>query len=185
MSKIKPPGLLFFGLLVIAFAAIAFAVTQLSTPSTTAASQGHPKWDVSSMPDTVQFNDPSAPVAVYSVASGVKEASADGPRELQVKEVIVQNKSSKDVSSLTLRWTVTPLNERTTVLLRGQHETHVLRPLHKTLAAGHRQTLKLSLPKIAKILKTVPNADSYSGFAIIIGVSDVVFEDGSSWEEKD
>lgn len=183
MSKIEPRSLLVIGLLVVTLSVV-FAVSHSANPSTTAASQGHPNWEVAALPDTVQFNDPLVPVAVFNVASGTKDTAPSERKEFQIKEVILENRSPKDVSSVTLRWTVTPLNARTTILKRGQHVTHVLRSLHKPLVAGHRQTLKLSLPKIFEILKTVPNGDSYSGFAIIIGVSEIVFEDGSTWEEK-
>lgn len=184
LSEIKHQRTLFLILFVLTVA-VAIGLNGLTNHSTASALTGQqPKWVVSSMPDTDQFKDLSIPVTVFRVSSGIKDPVEGAVREYEVKEVIVENRSPRDVASVTLRWIITPFDARTTVLRRGELERHVLRSLHKPLIAGHRQTLKLSFPKIAQMIKGIPNADSYTGFAIIIGISKIEFEDGSTWMEE-
>jgi hypothetical protein len=143
--------------------------------------------ELASMPDVAQARDSTVPVFVFRVVSGFTEPDEAGSKEYQVKEVILENRSTKDVSAVTLRWKLTPLADRNTVLYMGRHETHVLSSLRKTLFIGHRQTLKLSLPKIADLIKEIPSGNELKapdGFALIIGVGEVVFADGSTWKEE-
>lgn len=163
MNKIRNPRFFIVCLLVLFVAAAAIGLSGLTKTSTTLASpynQGHPKWEVASIPDSAQWSDLSVPVAVFSIASGETDSVEGGPREHQVKEVIVENRSPRDVSKVTLRWLITPLNARKTVLQRGELETHVLRSFHKTLIAGHRQTLRFSSFKIGQLIKAFPDADA-------------------------
>jgi hypothetical protein len=142
------------------------------------------KWQISPKPDQYQYEDASVPVIAVRVVSG-PENEEEGKKTFTIKEAIVENRSTKNVESVVLRWVITPMKDETPVLFRGEMEPHKLSNLFKTLMAGHRQTLKLSVPNIALLLKDLPNADFYSNrLNVLIGVAKVTFEDGSTWEEK-
>ena len=141
--------------------------------------------EIAVMPDQQQFTNPAVPVVVFRAVSGLSEPDADAKKQYLIKEVILENRSTKDISSVTVRWVITPLNSRTTPLARGEFSPHVLQSLHKTLRAGQRQTLKLSHPKLSELIQQVPNVEAMgSKFVFLIGVAEVVFEDGSSWKEE-
>lgn len=142
------------------------------------------KWLISAKFDEYQYLDASVPVIVVRVVSG-PENKEEGKNTLVIKEAIVENRTTKNVESVVLRWVITPMKDETPVLFRGEMAPHKLIDLSKTLIAGHRQTLKLSVPKIAALLNELPNADSYANrFSVLIGVAKVTFEDGSTWEEN-
>jgi hypothetical protein len=142
-------------------------------------------WVVSSLPNTEQYQNPSVPLVVIRVVSGVSDPDKDKPSEYLVKEVVVENRSQKEVISVILNWTVVASNNRLTALNRGVLSRHVLKDLNKNLLAGHRQTLKLSHPKLGKMIKDIPNLEGMGKeFIIMIGVSEVTFEDGSTWKEE-
>lgn len=183
----KRPSVILLGVLALATAGVIFALSRNISSSTASASetqQAHPKWEVTSLSDTSQFNNPTVPVAVVRVVSGLTEPDERGKKQYVVKEVIVENRSTKNVASVTLRWLITPMDDRMSILQRGEMNPHILTALHKTLLTGRRQTLKLSLPKVGHLLKGVPNADAVTRFAVIIGVSQVAFDDGSIWKEE-
>jgi hypothetical protein len=112
------------------------------------------------------------------------EDPANGTMRFAIKEAILENRSSKNVQSVTVRWLVTPMVDEGNVLLRGDMEPHKLELLHKTLLAGHRQTLKLSTPNILQMLRDLPKAALYeTRYTLLIGVSKIVFEGGSTWSD--
>src|SRR4051812_3165057 len=135
------------------------------------------KWLISAKFDEYQYLDASVPIIVVRVVSG-PENEEEGKKKFVIKEAIVENRSTRNVESVVLRWVLTPMKDETPVLFRGEMEPQKLSNLFKTLTAGHRQTLKLSVPGIAKLLNGLPNADSYANrFTVLIGVAKVTFED--------
>jgi len=170
-------GLMFVSLV---FAASSNIVTTAGSPGQTQEGM-----EIAVMPDQQQFTNPAIPVATFSTVSGRSEPDANGKTQLLIKQVILENRSTKDVSSVTVRWLITPLNSRITPVARGEFSPHALQSLNKTLRAGHRQTLKLSHPKLFTLIQQIPNREVVGNkFAFVIGVAEVVFEDGSSWKEE-
>lgn len=142
------------------------------------------KFIISPLPDSEQYNNPSVPVVVVRTVSGIGE-SEEKKKAILIKEVIVENRSSKSVASITLSWKVSPINDRLTHLNRGILKPHVLSELHKKLLAGNRQTLKTTHPSIKQMLSDIPNLESMGNeFAILMGVDEVVFSDGTTWKES-
>lgn len=143
------------------------------------------KMEVAVMPDQQQFTNPGVPVIAVRTVSGLSEPDANAKKQYLIKEVIVENRSTKNVSSVTIRWIIAPINNRTTTLARGDFKPHVMQSLRKTLQAGNRQTLKLSHPRLNQLIEQVPNRASLGEkFVFLIGVAEVTFEDGSSWKEE-
>lgn len=142
------------------------------------------KFIISPLPDSEQYNNPSVPVVVVRTVSGIGE-SEEKKKAILIKEVIVENRSSKSVASITLSWKVSPINDRLTHLNRGILKPHVLSELQKKLLAGNRQTLKTTHPSIKQMLSDIPNLESMGNeFAILMGVDEVVFSDGTTWKES-
>lgn len=139
---------------------------------------------MASVADAEQYKNPATPVVVVSVTSGLSDPDADKNKQFLLKEVIVENRSNKKVSEITIRWAIAPMSDRLTLLSRGKLATHRLAQLNKELLAGQRQTLKLSHPKLGQLIEAIPNLEGMgTGFAFVIGVGEVVFEDGSIWKE--
>lgn len=135
--------------------------------------------------DMQQYETPAVPVAVVRVVSGLSEPNSEGKKQFLVKEVIVENRSNKEVTSITLRWKITPYSSPATALSKGNLKPHVLKSLHKSLLAGKRQSLKLAHPSVSQLIDRIPNVEAMStDFAFIVGVSEVTFEDGSTWKEE-
>ena len=142
------------------------------------------KWKVAVVADAEQFKNPAVPVVVVSTISGTTDPNAVGKKQFVVKEVIVENRSTKKVSAITFRWAIAPMDNRLAVLRQGELLPHNLTELRKSLVAGSRQTLKLSHPKISRLIEETAGIESMgTNFALIIGVGEVTFEDGSVWKE--
>ena len=135
--------------------------------------------------DSFQCKDPNAPVCVVSVVSGSSKPDENGKRHPFIKEVVVENRSMRNISSLVLRAAITQATDRVTVLKRVELDPQVSDPEHKILLAGQRQTLMFSQLRIFDLVQDIPAEKAPSRqFTMIIGVSQVTFEDGSSWKEK-
>src|SRR5258705_2951889 len=67
---------------------------------------------LASVADAEQFKKPGVPVVVVSVTSGLSDPDEHSKKQFVVKEVIVENRSNKNVSSVTIRWALSPLNNR-------------------------------------------------------------------------
>jgi len=161
---------------------VALGVTPSINP-THGFSQNPDGWEIAPKPDEHQYLDDSVPVFVFRVVSG-PENREEGKNAFVIKETIVENRSNKNVDSIVLRWVITPMNDESSVLLSGKMAPHKLADLYKTLMMGRRQTLKLSVPPIASLLKSLPTSETYSNrFKVLIGVAKVVFDDGSTWED--
>jgi len=177
MSKMRLPLIS-----AIAVVLVGFSLTtagKISTSSTSSA-QTEPYMEMAVMPDQQQFTNPAFPVVAVRTVSGRDEDQA----QYLIKEIIVENRSMKDVSSVKVRWVIAPLNSRTTSLRRGEFSPHVLSLMHKTLKAGQRMTLKLSHPKLLDLIHEIPNLKAMGNkFVFLIGVAEVVFDDGSVWKE--
>jgi hypothetical protein len=175
-------------LLVIGFVLLVVSIvcgTTRNIGRTADAAQASVGMEIAVIPDQQQFTNPAVPVAAIRIVAGLSDPDADGKTQLLIKEVILENRSSKDVSSVIIRWVITPLNSRATTLARGEVSPHVLQALDKALRAGKRQILKLSHPQLSTLIQQIPNCEAMGNkFAFKIGVAKVVFEDGSSWEEE-
>jgi hypothetical protein len=183
----RKPKITQMRLLLLSGIAILLAGLGLATSNRTAdgAAQSGGGVEIAVMLDYPQFIDPAIPLVVVRTVAGNSNPDANSKQQLLIKEVIVENRSMKDVSAVTLRWLITPLNSRTTALARGEFSPHVLQNMHKTLRAGQRMTLKLVHPKLFDLIQQIPNREAMgSKFAIKVGVAMVVFADGSSWKEE-
>jgi hypothetical protein len=169
--------------LILASTALAITTAMLfSTRTSAIAIQG--KWEVATLPDWRQPTDTTVPVWVFRVTTDSASKDESGNRKYRISQVIVDNRSNKAVSAIRLRWAITPMLDRTDILKRGTFDPHILATLDKKLAPGERQTLPIiAHPKVGDLVKSIPDADSRPGFAFLIGVAEVVFDDGSTWKE--
>jgi hypothetical protein len=134
---------------------------------------------VTSILDTDQFFDASVPVGILRVTS-----LAEPQKPYKPDQVIVENRSSKKIEEITFRWSLTTMEDRETILQRGLMEPTKFRFQKKQLLAKKRQTIKLSMRSLKEILQDVKASDTVSGnYLFKIGISAVVFEDGSVWRE--
>jgi len=134
--------------------------------------------------DVLQCQDLQVPVCTIRMISAPGEPDEKGRRPVVIKEVLVENRSTKAVSSLVFRATITPAIDRTIVLKRVEFEP-VMKLVHKTLPPGEQETLEFSKVMIFDLIQDIPSEKNPSNnFAIVVGVSQEVFADGSSWKEQ-
>lgn len=175
----------FFAVSGFAFALVCLVFVAMTEVSSLASKVGtQAAMEIAVLPDQQQFTNPAVPVITVRTVSGRSDSDADSKKQILIKEVIIENRSEKNISSITVRWRITPLNSRLTTLVRGEFSPHELQSLGKTLKPGQRQTLKLSHPKLITLIQKIPNKEAMNNeFAFVIGVAEVIFEDGSTWKE--
>lgn len=144
-----------------------------------------PALTIACMPDTKQHLDASVPVSVVRTVVGRSEPDEKGVRKFLIKEIVVENRSEKEVASVTVRWVVAPLNARVKSLQRGTLQPQVMVSHGKSLRPKERVTLVPTHPTVKEMLGTLlQQPHSYGNeFAILIGVSEILFADGLTWKE--
>jgi hypothetical protein len=178
--------LVIFGVSALCVMAVFLTANNMAFRAISSAGQTPGGMEIAVMPDQQQYTAPSIPVVAVRAVSGLSESEPNKKQDYLMKEVILENRSTKDVSEITIRWVIVPFYSRTTHLARGEFKTYVLQSLHKTLRAGQRQTLKLTYhPRLFDLVQKVPNIERMGNkFVFLVGVSNVMFADGSSWEEE-
>lgn len=115
----------------------------------------------------------SQPVKVIGVVS-------DASHGFKVTSVGLKNTSSKVVSAVKLRWYITSEESRELVLLQG--DTNSVR-LGKGLPVGKSEYFETPIVSFGKVSKQLLRAGSLKGiFTIEVAVSQILYEDGSTWE---
>lgn len=144
-----------------------------------------PALTIACMPDSKQHLDPSVPVTVVRIVVGRSEPDEKGVRKFLIKEIVVENRSEKEVASVTVRWVVSPLNDRVKSLQRGTLQPQVMVALGKSLRPKERVSLVPTHPTVKEMLgQLLQQPHSFGNeFAILIGVSEIFFTDGSTWKE--
>jgi hypothetical protein len=139
------------------------------------------KWKVVTLFDNSQQYDPSVPVALTRGTSSLKEG--DNSR---LVELIVKNRTAKNISALKIRYYLTTDEDPKTILFPDSPlEIVSKRPDEKpTLPANQRRTFKVLNGKFSKLLKHLVKDGVLNGsFVITLKISEVLFEDGSMWKE--
>jgi hypothetical protein len=176
--KHKRPTLLFWSLIIL------FTVVVILGLASSRNKVSHKfQHSVSSVPDANQTLNESVPVGVLRVTS-----FPEAGKPYKAEQVILENRSSKNIEEVTLRWSLTTMEDRETVLQRGLMEPIKLKATKRRFLAKSRQTLKISLPALQEILQNVKlqNVKLLSGnFLITIGVKTVIFDDESTWQEDE
>lgn len=115
----------------------------------------------------------SQPVKVIGVGS-------DTINDFKVDTVGLKNTSGKEVSAVVLRWYVTSGESGDEVLLHG--DTNSL-TLGNGLPAGKSQYFDFPIVSFGRISKQLLKAGALQGdFRIEVAVSQILYEDGSTWE---
>ena len=138
----------------------------------TNADEAMPPGDWTLVSQPYQGTDLDAmPVIVNSVTSGI-----DG---LAVKYVGIWNRSPKPVTAVKLSWVLRTEQDPNTILERGQTPPIKFR---KGLPAGKQQALRYAVVSFLKIHKPLLKRGVLKGnYALDVAVSEVSYEDGSSW----
>jgi len=130
------------------------------------------KWAISAHPYVGTAYE-SQPVKVIGTIS-------DPTQGFKVTTVGLKNTSGKVVSAVKLRWYVTSEQSGDSILLQG--DTHPLQ-LGKGLAVGKSEYFDFPVLSFGKVSKPLLKAGSLQGvFTIEVAVSEILYEDGSTWE---
>lgn len=134
-------------------------------------------WGVGPGFDNSQLNDPSVPLVVKGVnmISGDPTTRFIGLVKLQGADL--ENRGARAASRVRLRWALVDRDEPDKILLEG-----VTAPFDARV--GARESLKTDTPPIFfnRIVQPLLVEGQLQGkFTIVVGVSEVAFEDGSVW----
>jgi hypothetical protein len=136
------------------------------------------KRGVSAQFDYPQLLDLSVPVFVRTTIMSSKEALID---KAGIKAVVVENRSGKAVVSIRLRWIATANSdrmERKNVFGQGLLDAQGV-----YISEGEKAELNVTMPQMSVMLKRwFAEYPAERVTAISIGVSEVVFDDGSTWK---
>lgn len=140
------------------------------------------KWRVVTVFDYKQHYDPTVPVEL------TRGTLANEENNKGLVEVIIKNRTSKNISSLKIRYFLTTSEDRKVILYQGSTlEIISKRTKEKpTLPANQRRIFDVKDGKFSKLLKPlVKNGELNGNFVITLQISGVVFEDGSVWKEEE
>jgi hypothetical protein len=133
------------------------------------------RWSAQSDLDEKQFNDPSVPVYVKGINMFWGRGKFLG--RMKIPEVILENRSPRQSSSVRLKWTITSQDEPDVVLLEG------VTPLFEARINSY-SAARVDVPEIYfnKILKPLRKEEELNGrFRLVLGVHEVQFSDGQQW----
>jgi hypothetical protein len=133
------------------------------------------RWSAQSDLDEKQFNDPSVLVYVKGVNMFWGRGKFLG--RMKIPEVVLENRSPRQASSLRLRWAITSQDEPDVVLLEG------VTPLFEARINPY-SVARVDIPEIYfnKILKPLRKEEELNGrFRLVLGVQAVQFSDGQQW----
>jgi hypothetical protein len=133
------------------------------------------RWSALSTFDEKQLNDPSVPVYVKGINMFWGRGKFLG--RMKIPEVVLENRSPQQASSVRLRWTVTTQDDPDVVLLEG------VTPLFEARINPY-SAARVDIPEIYfnKILKPLRKEEELNGrFRLVLGVQEVQFSDGQQW----
>ena len=142
-------------------------------------------WTAYVAPDLRQGEDPPVPVVVAGAGA------IQGPsnrRGMRLGCGVLKNRSEKSVVAVQLRWILIRRQDKSTIVQRGYTSQTVLQ-------TGHTLSIELSIPKeslrqtdfsiisFAAVTETLLEDEILSGdYALLVGVHEILFEDGSVWK---
>jgi hypothetical protein len=131
------------------------------------------KWTYSASPYTGPGYDAS-PVVVTSVGT-------DGAPSLSTRIVRVENRSSRPVAAIKLKWTLTTIQKPDFILQKGETE-RLTSP--DGFPAGKTRVLKHVVASFSELSKPLLKQGKLEGnYLLTVAVAEIFFADGSTWRE--
>lgn len=128
--------------------------------------------EIATLFDRRQIWNESVPVVVTTTMT-----SSEGG--WHVRGGRIRNRSSKTVEGVSLRWTITPFEQRNLVLNEG-----VTGRFRVDIPPGERRALRFPNMNFRRILRPLVRNETLEGrFLITISVTEAYFTDGSQWAE--
>jgi hypothetical protein len=146
------------------------------------AETGKPKFTkwITVMPDEIQYMDSSVPVVIFRTKTSPDPEYRD---RAGIKAAGLENRSRKGVRSVRLRW-VALLNKNRIPGLREWLGHGQLESMELAIEPGKKLKIEISAPKLSEMIKHwMEENPNDQQIAFYIGVSEVVFEDGSMWRD--
>ena len=140
------------------------------------------KWAVSVVPDPHQKENALVPVIVVRTTTSTNKG-----KDNALEQVILLNRSTKAVSEVKLSYVIHKIETPDAILYRGaQFEVKAKKGNEKyPLQANKRWVYGIPYGRLARFLKPVVKDGSLSGdFVIRLGVTEVIFEDGTVWKDQ-
>jgi hypothetical protein len=129
------------------------------------------KWGLAYIFDAAQIKDASVPVVVRGLL-GVSSVKDQGGK---IRCAELENRSAREVKSVTLRWALTTTEEKGKVLASGQ-----LPPVEARIAPGVRLKVQLRDAQFADFLRPVAGDGVLNGqYNLIVAVARVEYADGT------
>jgi len=130
------------------------------------------------VPDPSQRKVAAVPVIVTSIGFVV-----DKEKSLEFYKGYLENRSPKAVISVRIRWKLIADEDRELKNPLNRGETA---PISVRVEGNDKREVEFPIPKFHEITKPLVKSKSLHGkYFLIAGVSEVLFEDGSSWKEEE
>jgi hypothetical protein len=145
-----------------------------------APAQSQTKRWVSGIPDILQNRDDSVPVIITSIRMTPDKEYRE---RAGIKSGRLRNRSANTVRAVKLRWLATTAGDskkRERIFEQAEMEL-----FNVQIPAGDEREMEIPLPQLnEKLRKWMAENPLDEGLAITISVSEVFFEDGSSWKAE-
>jgi hypothetical protein len=139
------------------------------------------KWKVVTLFDSKQYADPSVPAELTRITT-----SGDGTNSGLV-ELIIKNRTSKNISSLKVGYYLTTDENQETILFQGPALEIISKKARKeklAIPANQRRTFDVKDGKLSRLIKPLVNNGQLNGsYTIMLKINAVTFEDGSVWRD--
>ncbi len=138
------------------------------------------KWTVAVVPDSRQFRNELVPVVVTRTTMSTEKGEDDA-----LEQVILWNRSEKDVASVKLRYSINAKEDANTMLYQSPQFDVFPKNAKKPnpLTKNRRWTFKVPNGRIARLIKPLVKEGELAGdYFVNVIVSEVVFEDGTIWK---
>lgn len=135
------------------------------------------KWTLGISFDIPQTNDDSVPVVISKMVNFMGHKKW---RNAKVTGLTLNNRSTRSVKAVQLRWIITSGEDRKTILLQG------LTPFFETrIPAQGQRDVEPPVIDFAEVTKPLQKNETLDGdFTLTVRVSEVHFEDGFIWKEE-
>ncbi|HEX8136059.1 MAG TPA: hypothetical protein VF544_00570 [Pyrinomonadaceae bacterium] len=133
-------------------------------------------WIAAAAPDLTQLYNPESPVVLLSTRS----LAGNGKWvNVAVAGVTIQNRTTKALKNIRLKWELRTIEEQYSVLLAGY-----TRDIETQVPAGRERRKKVPFINFGKIVKPLLKDGALDGeFLLAVSVGAVEFEDGTKWAE--
>lgn len=139
------------------------------------------RWTVAIVPDSRQDRDSSVPILITRTTTSMQKG-----KDSAFEEVILWSRASKRAIEIKLRYSINEAREPNNFLYKGDPFVLPLKSRRgeNPLKFNERRVIKIPGGKIARLIKPLVKDGAVNGdFIVTVSLSEVTFDDGTTWRE--